>query len=68
MKYTREETKYLEIAIQTVLFNYKSRLGELVYNCDADLIKQMSNDITQKAIIFQNITDQAMKELELERD
>lgn len=54
----------IEIAVQTVLHNYKGRLENLVHTNDLDLLKEMAQEITRRAAKFQDITNLTLEQLE----
>jgi hypothetical protein len=58
------DSKYVEIAVQTVLYQNKERLGQLASHEDEEFIKYLSEEIVRKAIQFQKITDSAVQILE----
>jgi adenylate kinase len=59
-------TPFLEIAIQTVLYNYRDQLSHISKECDLDLLKEMAAEITRRAEKFQTITCQHLHESECE--
>lgn len=55
---------YLEIAIQTVLHQYKNQLQHNSSYEDEELFKEMAAQINSKACHFKKIAHIAMKQLE----
>ncbi|GIQ69867.1 hypothetical protein DUZ99_07205 [Xylanibacillus composti] len=65
-KTTCIDSRYLTIAIQSVLFHYRNRLDEIHSNNDAGqerLIKEMADEITHTARHIEALTDQTMRRL-----
>jgi hypothetical protein len=56
----------LEIAIQTVLHQYKSELDGSEHPQQDDLIKEMAVEISRKARLFQALSEQTATLLEVD--
>lgn len=68
-KTTCIDSRYLTIAIQSVLFHYRNRLDEIHSDNDEgqeQLIKEMAQDITDTAKHIEALTDQTMRRLGVE--
>ncbi|GEM_PF-3002889 len=68
-KTTCIDSRYLTIAIQSVLFHYRNRLDEIhTTNDDGQerLIREMASEITYTAKHIEALTDQTMQRLGVE--
>lgn len=65
MKVNPGDERFFAMAIQTVLFHNKHRLYLLTDSGGSDtFLREMSQEILQKAQTFKTITETAVKELE----
>jgi adenylate kinase len=64
MHMERVDTPFLEIAIQTVLYNYRDQLSHLSEGRDLDLLKEMADEISRRAEKFQTIARHHIHEAE----
>lgn len=55
---------YIEMAIQTILYQYQNQLENGSYLGNKDLYKEMASGIHDKAIEYERITDLTLKKLE----
>jgi adenylate kinase len=60
MQMERVDTPFLEIAIQTVLYNYRDQLSQLSEGRDLELLKEMADEISRRAEKFQTIARRHM--------
>ncbi len=58
------DTRYLEIAIQTVLINYKQELKNIADDGNFELLGEISDTITRRALKFQHIAEKTIQEME----
>ena len=54
----------LNMAVQTILHKNKTRLTCLADERDSELLKEMAQEITYKALALQQITDAVVRELD----
>lgn len=60
----QNQEKYLKMAVQTILFNYKHQLDQVVNEGSNRILDQMAWEITSLAKHFEKITNETMKGLE----
>lgn len=65
MEQDRSQEKYLKMAVQTILFNYKHQLNQIINEGGNRILDQMAWEITSLAKHFEKTTNETMKGLEL---
>lgn len=66
MQNVQIDRQNLEIAIQTVLHQYKSELDRTAHPQQDDLFKEMAVEISRKARLFQALSEQTATQLEVD--